>query len=51
MFTQENTTGYTDEELAEFNRLLADQLAGLDPEDEEYQQIRRTFADRVARAS
>ena len=48
-FTQDNTVGYTDAQLEQFNLELADRLDGLDPDTDEYQQAESNFSDEVAR--
>lgn len=48
-FTQQNTDGYTDEQLAALNVELAQRLVGLDRDSDEYQQTEAAFADEVAR--
>jgi hypothetical protein len=48
-FSQDNTTGYTDAELAALNDELAARLAAVDPDDiEARQQIEKAFADAVS---
>ena len=49
MFTQYNTEGYTDEQLAELNAELAKRLRGLDPDTEAYHEAEKDFNDEVAR--
>ena len=48
MFTQQNTTGYSAEELDLLNAELADQLEGIDPNSPEGIEIEKYFADEVA---
>lgn len=48
MFTTENTTGYTSEQLAALNAELAERLEGLEPGTDEYYQAEKAFADEVA---
>lgn len=45
-FTQDNTTGYTDEQLAELNEELAQRLEGVDEDDRA--DVEKAFADEVA---
>lgn len=47
-FTQQNTDGYTDQQLSELNAELAERLSGLEPDSDEYQQAEKNFADEVA---
>ena len=48
-FTQQNTDGYTDQQIANLNTELDERLAGLEPDSDEYQQAEKAFADEVAR--
>lgn len=48
MFTTENTTGYTADQLAALNAERAERLAGLDADSDEYQQADKSFNDEVA---
>ncbi|WP_455387503.1 hypothetical protein [Petrachloros mirabilis] len=50
-FTQENTTGYTDAELAELNAEWQQiiEREGLQPDSDEYYQREKQFQDEVAR--
>ena len=48
-FTQQNTDGYTDQQIANLNTVLDERLAGLEPDSDEYQQAEKAFADEVAR--
>lgn len=48
-FTQQNTDGYTDAQLAALNAELAERLNGLDRDSDEYQQAEAAFADEVAK--
>lgn len=47
-FTQQNTDGYTDAQLAALNAELQQRLAGLDRDSDEYQQAEKAFHDEVA---
>jgi hypothetical protein len=49
MFTQENTDGYTDSELAALNAELSERLGNLEPGSDEYQQVGKSFNDEVSR--
>jgi hypothetical protein len=49
MFTQQNTEGYTDQELDALNAELEERLADLDPSSDEYQQTEKAFYDEVSR--
>lgn len=46
MFTQDNTQGYTDKQLAAFNAELAQRLEGV--ADEDRQDVEKAFHDEVA---
>lgn len=46
MFTQDNTTGYTNDQLAALNAELAQRLAGVDAS--ELEAVEKAFADEVA---
>lgn len=48
-FTQQNTDGYTDQQLSDLQDELKARLAGLEPDSDEYQQAEKAFADEVAR--
>lgn len=48
MFTLDNTTGYTAEQLAELNDELAERLAGLEQGTYEYYQAEKAFQNEVA---
>lgn len=50
-FSQFNTEGYSDRELEYINAELAERLAGLEPESDEYQQTAKAFCDEVSRRS
>jgi hypothetical protein len=48
-FTQDNTFGYSDAELAALNAELAERLAGIDPDNDWLiEQTAKSFADEVA---
>jgi hypothetical protein len=49
MFTQQNTDGYTDQELDALNAELVERLADLDPGSDDYQQAEKEFHDEVSR--
>jgi hypothetical protein len=49
MFTQQNTDGYTDQELEALNAELNDRLSGLEPGSDEYQQTEKSFHDEVSK--
>ena len=49
MFTQQNTEGYTDQELHALNAELEKKLAGLEPGTDEYYDAEKAFNDEVAR--
>ncbi len=49
MFTMDNTTGYTQQELDALNAELAQRLAAIDPDDVEARQdAEKAFADEVS---
>lgn len=48
MLTNDNTEGYTAEQLAALNVELAERLAGVEPSTDEYYQIEKAFLDEVA---
>lgn len=50
MFTNQNTTGYTADQIAELNRLLEIEIADLDPEDDLYYERVQTANERVLAA-
>jgi len=49
MFTQQNTEGYTDQELDALNTELEERLSGLEPGTDEYYDAEKAFSDEVAR--
>ncbi len=49
MFTQQNTDGYTVEELEILNKELEEILSGLENGSDEYQQVEKAFHDEVSR--
>lgn len=49
MFTQQNTDGYTQEQIDKLNAELAERLAGLEPESDEYKQAEKAFHDEVSK--
>ena len=49
MFTQQNTEGYTNQELKSLNEKLEQRLADLDPGSDEYHQAEKEFHDEVSR--
>ena len=49
MFTADNTTGYTGEQLDALNDELKLRLAGVEPNSDEWHQIEQAFSDEVAR--
>lgn len=49
MFTQDNTEGYTDEQLAALNEELHERTRHLALDSDEYQQAEKAFSDEVAR--
>ena len=48
-FSLANTEGYTEAELDVLNTELAARLNGVDPNNREYEQIAKSFADEVSR--
>lgn len=48
MFTFDNTTGYTSQQLDELNDELAQRLIGVEPYTDESYQIESAFSDEVA---
>jgi hypothetical protein len=49
MFTQQNTDGYTNQELAALNLELEERLSGLEPGTDEYDDAEKAFNDEVSR--
>jgi len=49
MFTQQNTEGYTDQEINALNAELSERLEGLELESDEYKQAEKAFHDEVAK--
>lgn len=49
MFTPDNTTGYTQEQLDAINAELVERLDGINEDDAEYQQVVSRFSDEIAR--
>ena len=49
MLTQQNTEGYTDQELSDLNDELSERLYGLDPSSDDYDQVEKAFSDEVSR--
>jgi hypothetical protein len=49
MFTQENTEGYTEEELSTLNDELQERLEGLEPFTDEYDIAEKAFTDEVSK--
>jgi len=48
MFTKYNTEGYSDSDLIQLNEMLKEELKDIDQNSDEYQQIKKHFADEVA---
>lgn len=48
MFTLDNTEGYTQLELDELNKELAEQLNGVEYGTDEYYAIEKAFSDEIA---
>jgi hypothetical protein len=51
MLTTQNTTGYTDAELAALNQEWEERSLGLDPDSDEYHDAYKAFCDEVAKRS
>jgi len=49
LFRQDNTDGYSDQELDALNAEWETRSTGLDPNSDEYQQTAKAFADEVGR--
>lgn len=47
-FTQDNTTGYSEAQLAALNDELSQRLVGVERGSDEWSQIEKAFADEVA---
>lgn len=48
MFTQDNTSGYTDAELSALNAELAQRLDGVEPGSDDAHRIEKAFSDEVS---
>jgi hypothetical protein len=48
MFTADNTTGYTSDQLDALNSELKLRLDGVEPNSDEWHQIEKAFSDEVA---
>ena len=48
-FNDQNTEGYTPRQLMELNRELEIRLSGLEPEDDDYDFVIKSFADEISK--